>query len=143
MKITKGPLWAGVISGAIMQTADTLALYNGKIEKKDYAVSTLGNVSSSLGLIAGIEYGATLGTMVLPGAGTAIGSIAGGIIGDIAGRYIGHRTGGLFSNKQNINVTGENVTVTNEIHYENPPIDSHTLQEQEKNPNYPPNFKGI
>lgn len=125
--MNSAPLWAGVISGVIKQVADTVALYNGQIDKHEYAVSTLTNISSSLGIIAGIEYGAAVGTMVFPGVGTAVGSIMGGILGDVAGRHLGQTTGGLFYNRQNINVSGDNVTVMNEIHCD-PRDESHAFK---------------
>jgi outer membrane lipoprotein SlyB len=94
-----GSLWAGVISGGITQIQDTRYLTNGQMGKKEYALKTTGNVTGAFGLMAGVEYGALLGTSLLPGVGTVIGSVVGGLIGDRLGRTIGVQAGNaLVSN---------------------------------------------
>ncbi|HUC93857.1 MAG TPA: hypothetical protein VMS09_17875 [Paenibacillus sp.] len=57
------------------------------------AVQTTENVTGAIGVMAGVEYGAILGTSLMPGIGTAIGAVAGGMFGDRIGRVVGHRTG--------------------------------------------------
>jgi hypothetical protein len=52
-------------------------------------VHTVGNITGAAGLAAGIEYGALLGTMFIPGIGTVLGSILGGLAGDKFGRFLG------------------------------------------------------
>jgi outer membrane lipoprotein SlyB len=89
-------LWAGVISGGMAQVQDTMAFNNGQITGKEYAAHTTKNVTGALGLMAGIEYGAIAGSMLLPGVGTIVGSIIGGIIGDRVGQVVGHQTGNLL-----------------------------------------------
>ncbi|KEO82220.1 hypothetical protein EL26_16345 [Tumebacillus flagellatus] len=96
-----GSLWAGIISGGMQQLQHTKALQNGAMDRKTYAVHTTGNVSSALGTMAGIEYGAMLGSAVMPGIGTIAGSIVGGIVGDRVGRYVGHNTGRMMFNTAN------------------------------------------
>lgn len=91
-----GSLWAGVVSGGIQQIQHTRALQNGSICRSEYAVHTTGNLTSALGTMAGIEYGAMLGTAIMPGIGTVAGSIVGGLLGDRFGRQIGHSTGRMF-----------------------------------------------
>jgi outer membrane lipoprotein SlyB len=113
IKLHRGTVWAGVFAGAITQISDTLQYLNGKSNKKDYTIHTIGNVVSSLGVMAGIEYGALIGTAVFPGAGTVTGSILGGVIGEYLGRSIGHHTGNIVHRKQIVKVSGEHVTVTN------------------------------
>jgi phage tail tape-measure protein len=110
-----GSLWAGVLTGAITQITDTIALMNGKIKKDDYAVQTAENVSSALGVMAGIEYGAMLGSAVLPGIGTAVGSMVGGLVGDRVGRFVGNKTGNMVYQQQNIRVKANKISVTNNI----------------------------
>ncbi|WP_244527551.1 glycine zipper domain-containing protein [Lihuaxuella thermophila] len=85
------------------------------MNKKEYAVQTTENVSSALGVMAGIEYGALLGSSVLPGVGTAVGSVIGGLVGDRFGRYVGKQTGHLVCNQQIIKVKAEKVSVTNHM----------------------------
>lgn len=110
-----GSFWAGVLTGAVTQLSDTIAFMKGKMKKKDYAVQTAENVSSALGVMAGIEYGALLGTSVLPGVGTAVGTVIGGLVGDRVGRYVGKQTGHLVYNQQIIKVKAEKVSVTNNM----------------------------
>jgi outer membrane lipoprotein SlyB len=94
-----GSLWAGVISGGMSQIQDTRNFTNGHMGKKEYALKTTGNVTGAFGLMAGVEYGALLGTSLLPGVGTAVGSILGGLIGDRLGRTVGVQAGyALVSN---------------------------------------------
>jgi outer membrane lipoprotein SlyB len=88
-----GSLWAGVISGGMTQIQDTRYFTNGQMGKKEFALKTTGNVTGAVGLMAGVEYGAMLGTSVLPGVGTVVGSILGGLIGDRLGRRIGVQAG--------------------------------------------------
>ncbi|MBN2909995.1 hypothetical protein JQC72_10760 [Polycladomyces sp. WAk] len=82
-------VWAGVIAGGLSQWKDTRAYKHGEMRKADYKVHTVGNITGAAGLAAGIEYGALLGTMVIPGIGTVLGSILGGLAGDKFGRYLG------------------------------------------------------
>jgi phage tail tape-measure protein len=115
LKVSGGALWAGILTGAITQITDTIALMKGRMKKGEYAVESAGNISSALGVIAGIEYGATLGTTIFPGVGTAIGSVVGGLMGDRLGRFVGHKTGQIFYKSQVVEVNGKNVTVNNRI----------------------------
>jgi outer membrane lipoprotein SlyB len=43
--------------------------------------------------MAGIEYGAVLGTTIMPGVGTVVGSVVGGLLGDRLGRNVGQLAG--------------------------------------------------
>jgi outer membrane lipoprotein SlyB len=88
-----GSMWAGVVSGGFNQMQHTRALQTGQINKQQYAVHTTTNVTGAVGIMAGIEYGAMLGTAVMPGIGTIAGSIIGGMMGDRVGRYVGQKTG--------------------------------------------------
>lgn len=73
------------------------------------------NVSSALGVMAGIEYGAALGSTVLPGIGTAVGSVVGGLLGDRVGRFIGQQTGKIVYNQQIVKVKADKVSVMNQV----------------------------
>jgi outer membrane lipoprotein SlyB len=88
-----GSLWGGLVSAGLSQIQDTNALKEGHINKNEYAVHTTANVTGALGVMAGIEYGAVLGTSVLPGVGTVVGSVVGGLLGDRLGRNIGQLAG--------------------------------------------------
>jgi hypothetical protein len=90
-----GSLWAGLITGGFAQLQDTIALTSGRIKGDDYAVKSTKNVSMALGTMAGVECGAILGTAVMPGFGTMIGSIVGGYVGDRLGTYAGEQVGSL------------------------------------------------
>jgi outer membrane lipoprotein SlyB len=110
-----GVIWAGVLTGLIGQIADTAAYMKGRMKKDEFAVQTAENVTSALGVIAGIEYGAMLGSAVLPGAGTVAGSILGGFLGDRLGRYVGHQTGKIVYNQPIIKVKADQVSVNNNV----------------------------
>ena len=100
MRFRGTSLWAGIISGGIAQYQTTQALQKGLMSKNDYAVQTTKNVTGAAGLIAGIEYGAILGTRIMPGIGTIAGSIIGGIFGDRIGSMVGIQAGStLFQNR--------------------------------------------
>lgn len=95
-----GSLWAGVVSGGVTQFQDTQNLLNGQMERTNYAVKTAGNVTGAVGVMAGIEYGALLGTSIMPGVGTVLGAAAGGLLGDRLGRAVGLQAGNILFNKQ-------------------------------------------
>lgn len=90
---SKGTLWAGAISGSVTLLRDAGAHRSGNLNDREYAVHTTANLTSTLGLMAGFEYGAFLGSALLPGAGTVIGTILGGILGDRLGQIIGQQAG--------------------------------------------------
>jgi outer membrane lipoprotein SlyB len=93
-----GSLWAGILSGGLSQLKDTNAVSKGEMDKKEYAIQTTENVTGAIGIMAGIEYGAVLGTSVLPGIGTAVGAVIGGVLGDRFGRVVGHQAGSAICN---------------------------------------------
>lgn len=113
-KVSNGALWAGVLTGAITQVTDTIAYLKGKLKKEDYLLNTAENVTSAIGVIAGIEYGAILGTTILPGVGTAVGSVLGGFVGDRVGRYVGQKTGKIVY-QPIIKVNAKQVSVNNYV----------------------------
>jgi outer membrane lipoprotein SlyB len=88
-----GSLWGGLVSGGISQLKDTQSLTKGQMDKSQYAVQTSENVTGALGVMAGIEYGAILGTTIMPGVGTVVGSICGGLLGNTVGRRVGNEAG--------------------------------------------------
>lgn len=98
-----GSLWAGVISGGVSQVQNTMALANGQLKTNDYATHTTKNMTGALGVMAGIEYGAVWGSVLLPGIGTVVGSVIGGYMGDRLGRYVGLQAGNkLFGNRNDM-----------------------------------------
>lgn len=95
-----GSIWAGVISGAIGQLEDTKAMTSGQMNKKEYAVNTTKNITGGVGVMAGIEYGAILGSSLLPGVGTFIGALIGSVVGNRIGNYAGSQVGHIVFNHQ-------------------------------------------
>lgn len=108
-------LWAGIISGGIAQFQDTRALRNGLMSKNDYAVQTTKNVTGAVGLMAGIEYGAILGTRVMPGIGTIAGTIIGGMIGDRIGSMVGLQAGHALFKDRSLALDSPNQLMVNPI----------------------------
>lgn len=96
--ITKGSLWAGIISGGLALLRTQNAYTNGELAGNEYAVHTTKNVTGAVGLIAGLEYGAMLGSRVMPGVGTVVGTILGGILGDRLGSSVGLHVGNAIFN---------------------------------------------
>jgi outer membrane lipoprotein SlyB len=109
-----GSLWAGIISGGISQLQDTRNLTAGQMDKKEFAVKTTGNVTGAFGVMAGIEYGAMLGTTVLPGVGTVIGSIVGGLVGNNLGHSLGTQAGNAIVNNRLLNKATKSVIPSSE-----------------------------
>ncbi|BBI31897.1 hypothetical protein [Cohnella abietis] len=95
-----GSLWGGLVSGGISQLKDTRSLTNGQMDKSQYAVQTSENVTGALGVMAGIEYGAILGTSIMPGVGTVLGSVCGGLLGHTFGRKVGSEAGKMLVNNR-------------------------------------------
>ncbi|GIM48086.1 hypothetical protein DNHGIG_36350 [Collibacillus ludicampi] len=91
-----GSLWAGILSGGVSQFMNTVALSRGQLNRSDYVRHTTENVTGALGIMAGVEYGAVLGSTLMPGIGTIAGSLIGGIVGDRVGRMVGEKTGNLI-----------------------------------------------
>lgn len=98
LRLSKGTIWAGVISGGLAQIKATSAYSNGQLNSNEYAVHTTKNVTGALGLMAGLEYGAMLGSMVFPGVGTILGTIGGAILGDRLGSSVGVQVGNALFN---------------------------------------------
>lgn len=98
LRLSKGTLWAGIISGGLAQIKVTSAYSNGQLTSNEYSVHTTKNVTGALGLMAGLEYGAMLGSMVFPGVGTVLGTIGGAILGDRLGSSIGLQVGNALFN---------------------------------------------
>ena len=90
------PFWSGVISSGLAQVDDTIALSRGQLDTKNYAIHTTSNVTCGIGIMAGLEYGAIIGSVILPGIGTIVGSILLGIAGSRIGYSVGYKTGELL-----------------------------------------------
>ena len=91
-----GSLWAGLITGGMAQLQDTKNLQEGHMSKRAYTVQTAENVTGAVGIMAGVEYGAVLGTTLMPGVGTVVGAVLGGVLGDRVGRIVGGQAGGML-----------------------------------------------
>lgn len=98
-------LWGGLTSGAMAQLQDTQAMTSGHINKKEYAIQTSKNITGSLGIMAGIEYGAILGSSIFPGPGTFIGALLGSVLGNRIGNYAGYQVGQIVFNNNMIQNT--------------------------------------
>ncbi|EGW40072.1 hypothetical protein [Desulfosporosinus sp. OT] len=96
---SKGTLWAGAISGGIAQIKGSREFTTGKINADEYVAHTTINVSETLGLMAGLEYGAVLGSALIPGIGSIVGTILGGILGDRLGNVVGIQVGNSIMNQ--------------------------------------------
>ena len=99
---SKGTLWAGAISGGIAQIKGSRAYTSGKISANEYVAHTTTNVSETVGLMAGFEYGAILGSSLIPGVGSIIGAILGGMLGDRLGNAVGTQVGNAFVNHERL-----------------------------------------
>ena len=95
-------LWGGLISGAMAQIQDTYIMTSGRMNKKEYAIQTSKNLTGSIGVMAGIEYGAILGSTIFPGPGTVIGALIGSMVGDRLGNYAGYHVGHIVFDNQMI-----------------------------------------
>ncbi|RKP49923.1 hypothetical protein D7Z26_19030 [Cohnella endophytica] len=91
-----GSLWAGLLSGGMSQFQDTRNLRQGQIGKREYTKQTVENATGAVGVMAGVEYGAVLGSAVLPGVGTVAGAMLGGVLGDRLGRMLGGQAGNML-----------------------------------------------
>jgi outer membrane lipoprotein SlyB len=92
------PLWSGILSGGISQIEDVRSYMKGEIDRKDFTVYTMRNITGAVGIMAGMEYGALVGTMVFPGIGTFVGSLIGYMVGNRIGSTIGYKTGDFLVN---------------------------------------------
>jgi len=95
---SKGTLLAGAISGGINQVKGSRKYTRGKISENEYVAHTTINISETIGLMAGFEYGAILGSALIPGVGSIIGTIVGGLLGNRLGNVVGIQVGSAFTN---------------------------------------------
>ncbi|MFC3884034.1 hypothetical protein ACFOU2_11250 [Bacillus songklensis] len=98
--------WSGVLSGGISQIEDMRSYMKGDLTTQDFSVHTTRNVTGAVGIMAGMEYGAVLGSAVLPGVGTIIGSILGFMIGNRVGSYAGYQVGNMVFKQAPLLLTG-------------------------------------
>lgn len=106
---SKGTLWAGAISGGIAQIKGSREYTSGKINANEYAAHTTINVSQTLGLMAGLEYGTILGSSLLPGIGSIAGTILGGILGDRLGNLVGIQVGKAIIKQERLGSPRQNL----------------------------------
>jgi phage tail tape-measure protein len=98
--------WSGVVSGGLSQIEDTRSYMKGELTTSDYSVHTTRNVTGAVGIMAGMEYGAVLGTAVLPGIGTIVGSLIGFMVGNRVGSYAGYQVGNIVFKQAPLLLTG-------------------------------------
>ncbi len=106
--LSKGTLWAGAISGGINQIKGSREYTSGKINANEYVAHTTINVSETVGLMAGLEYGAILGSALMPGFGSIVGTILGGIIGDRLGNVVGIQVGNALIKQERLGCPNQN-----------------------------------
>ncbi|MFC4809731.1 hypothetical protein [Paenibacillus sp. GCM10023250] len=94
---------AGILSGGMTQLQDTRSLQHGSMGKREYTAHTVENVTGAVGVMAGVEYGAVVGSALLPGVGTVLGAVVGGVLGDRLGRAVGGQAGHMISRNQMVN----------------------------------------
>ncbi|WP_176585928.1 hypothetical protein [Priestia megaterium] len=102
--------WSGILSGGISQIEDMRLYMKGDLTAKDLGVNTTRNVTGTVGIIAGMEYGAVIGSAVLPGVGTILGSIVGFMVGNRAGSYAGYQVGNMVFKQTQPVITGNTET---------------------------------
>ncbi|MBP0725327.1 hypothetical protein J5Y03_09000 [Bacillus sp. RG28] len=96
-------VWSAAFSGGLTLIQDLILLKNGKINNRELGVHTTRNVTETVGAVAGIEYGAMLGTSLLPGVGTIVGGFVGYVVGSRVGQTVGNGASNiLFPNKNDI-----------------------------------------
>ncbi|MDA8226853.1 MAG: hypothetical protein M0T74_03975 [Desulfitobacterium hafniense] len=113
LNFSRGTLWAGIITAGLAQLRTTSAHSAGQINSAEYGAHTTKNVTGALGLMAGLEYGAMLGSAVMPGVGTVLGTIVGGVLGDRVGNSIGMEVGNLIFNNQAVKQLPERAGLIN------------------------------
>ncbi len=91
----------GAISGGVKQLKDSAAYGKKDVDGAQYASRTTQNLTEAFGLMAGLEYGAVLGSAVLPGIGTFAGTVLGAVVGERLGRSVGEEVGKSIFEKQN------------------------------------------
>lgn len=101
----------GLLSGGLKQLKDTAAYGKKDLNGNQYTSRTTRNFTEAFGLMAGLDYGAMLGSAVLPGVGTFAGTILGAIVGERLGNRIGDEIGkSIFEreNSQDLSLTAIN-----------------------------------
>ncbi|PTX59653.1 hypothetical protein C8P63_11188 [Melghirimyces profundicolus] len=116
----KSSIWAGVLAGGVSQWQDTRLYMKGEMDSTRYTSKTVGNVTGATGLVFGVEYGALLGTLLLPGIGTTLGMMAGGMIGDRLGHWIGETATESFNRSDT--ATGNHRLSKRRFHHEQQPF---------------------
>ena len=82
-KAIRGNVISNTIMFAVNSVPDTYRVCTGKISVKEYGTRTAINAASTAGGSVGYFIGMTIGTAILPGAGTAIGGFVGCWVGSV------------------------------------------------------------
>lgn len=77
-----------VVTVAVLETGDVVEIFRGRISKEQFISNLAVTASSVVTGIGGYYVGGAIGSLILPGPGTAIGSFAGGMILGYAGDYL-------------------------------------------------------
>lgn len=96
--------WLGKLGLPLMLAASGLEAYNlattDGLSAREKAAGYGGIAGGAAGGWAGASAGAALGTMVLPGIGTAIGGLAGGALGYWGGSALGQAAGNAYTGQE-------------------------------------------
>lgn len=79
--VVAGPVIAYVASYVVDQSVETYRVATGAIGRREYVLRSRRLALETAGAAGGTWAGAVMGTLVLPGLGTAVGSLAGGYLG--------------------------------------------------------------
>jgi hypothetical protein len=104
-KLLRGNLITGIVSFAVLSTADVVNIFSGRISGKQFFKNTVSTGVTIAGGTAGwaggtagaAALGAAIGSVV-PGLGTLIGGAVGTIVGGIGGAFVGGAVAGKVSN---------------------------------------------
>lgn len=77
-----------VVTVAVLESGDVVEIFRGRISKEQFISNLAVTASSVVTGIGGYYVGAAIGSLIIPGPGTAIGSFAGGMILGYAGDYL-------------------------------------------------------
>ncbi len=88
-KVLRGNLVTGLATTLVLSSVDVFRLFKGRMSGaqlfKNVTTTALGVAGGTGGWMGGASVGGWLGSMVMPGPGTAVGAFIGGVLGSLAG----------------------------------------------------------